>query len=38
VTTPILGLSILVGLLDRTLALTDGAGRAVSMEVRPATT
>ena len=38
VATPVLGLSILVGLLDRTLALADGAGRAVSMEVRPATT
>ena len=38
VATPLLGLSILVGLLDRTLALADGAGRAVSMEVRPATT
>jgi hypothetical protein len=38
VATPILGISILVGLLDRTLALMDGAGKAVSMEVRPATT
>jgi hypothetical protein len=38
VATPLLGASILVGLLDRTLALADGAGEAVSMEVRPATT
>jgi hypothetical protein len=38
VATPLLGLSILVGLLDRTLALADGDGAAVSMEVRPATT
>jgi hypothetical protein len=33
VATPLLGASILVGLADRTLALIDGAGAAVSTEV-----